>query len=290
MLWDSRRGADLHVETEVVKPSDEAVGKLGLIATVEMVGTEIPAVDLAAQGGAGSQTGSSPQVPDSLDVRDVERLPIKSSKLSKLSYYFFMANRMRPVGGEATFLTTREAALRLGVTVNAVKSWIREDHLPALRTPGGHHRIAEVELRAFQSRLVVNPRSARPAAPRILIVDDDARLLTMLRSAVEEAVPDAVVEVARDGYEALVQVGMFRPDVLVLDLRMPRLDGFEVCRRLKARPDTRSIRILAITAYPERDVRAAILACGADAFLEKPFEVDEFRTQVLPLLRDQVGR
>jgi len=201
-----------------------------------------------------------------------------------------MAGRSRLALTEATFLTTRQAASRLGVTVNAVKAWIRGDHLPALRTPGGHHRIAEADLRAFEARLAVYPRNAGPAAPRILLVDDDEHLLTMLRDALERAAPHAVVDVATDGYEALVQVGMFRPDLLVLDLRMPRLDGFEVCRRLKGRSATRSIRILAITAHPEGEAANAILACGADGFLEKPFELEAFGARVLALLREGARR
>jgi CheY-like chemotaxis protein len=71
---------------------------------------------------------------------------------------------------------------------------------------------------------------------------------------------------------------------------MPRLDGFEVCRRLKANPETASVRILAMTAYAEEDVRERILQCGADDFLEKPFPIERFRWQVESLLgRDGGG-
>lgn len=181
------------------------------------------------------------------------------------------------------FLTTREAALRLGVTVNAIKAWIRSDELPALRTPGGHHRIAEEDLKAFQARLAERSRQPAAGKRRILIVDDDQPLLAALAEALE-VLPNATIASATDGYEALVEVGAFRPDVLVLDIRMPRLDGFEVCRRLKARRETNGIRILAMTAYPEDQVRDRILACGADDFLEKPFAIEKFRSRVLALL------
>ena len=65
---------------------------------------------------------------------------------------------------------------------------------------------------------------------------------------------------------------------------MPRLDGFEVCRRLKARRGTASIKILAVTAYPEGQVRQRIIDCGADDFLEKPFAIERFRSRVMALL------
>jgi excisionase family DNA binding protein len=186
--------------------------------------------------------------------------------------------------GGTSYLTTGEAAQRLGVTINAVKTWIREERLPALRTPGGHFRIAEGDLVAFQALLAGASR-----APRILVVDDDAALLTLLRTTLEEVIPGAVVETATDGYEGLVRVGAFRPDVLILDVRMPRLDGFEVCRRLKARRETAGVRILAVTAYVEEDVRERILKCGADEFLSKPFSIEQFRSQVAALLSRDGG-
>ena len=188
------------------------------------------------------------------------------------------------------FLTTRESAVRLGVTVNALKAWIREEQLPALRTPGGHHRIAEADLVAFQAKLAESSREGARVRPRVLVVDDDQRLSALLKEVLKEGMADTVVELANDGYEGLVRVGSFRPDVLVLDIRMPRLDGFEVCQRLKARPETRSIRVLAMTAYPEDAVRERILAAGADDFLDKPFTMEEFRSRLGALLTKEPRR
>ena len=199
-------------------------------------------------------------------------------------------NRNLPTQRPGTqYLTTREAAARLGVTVNAIKAWIREQQLPALRTPGGHHRIAEVDLQALQTRLAESSRTRVSPRPRILIVDDDVALLATLEDTIEQVLPQATVASATDGYEALLKVGAFRPDVLVLDIRMPRLDGFEVCRRLKARRETAGIRILALTAYPEGQVREQILAAGADDFLEKPFAIEKFRSRVILLLERAVS-
>lgn len=191
-------------------------------------------------------------------------------------------------GGQ--FLTTRQAAARLGVTLNSLKTWIRDEHLPALRTPGGHHRIAERDLMAFQARLTENSKVPSHMRPRVLVVDDDKGVLEVVRGALAQAVPEAIVNVATDGYEALVQVGAFRPDLLVLDLRMPRLDGFEVCQRLKGRRETMGIRILAMTAYADPATRERILACGADDFLEKPFRIEKFASHVASLLGLSVGR
>lgn len=200
-----------------------------------------------------------------------------------------MARRPRQASPDGTrYLTTRESAERLGVTINAIKAWIREKRLPALRTPGGHHRITERDLMAFQAELVESCQTA--ARPRILVVDDDAPLAEILKESLQDEMPDAHIRTATDGYEALVQVGAFRPDVLALDIRMPRLDGFEVCRRLKARRDTAGIRILAMTAYSEGEVKRKIIACGAEDFIEKPFSITDFRSRILALLGKTASR
>jgi len=214
----------------------------------------------------------------------LEILSFPSAVKSVIKIIVTMARRPPTDPGATRFLTTREAAERLGVTVNALKAWIREERLPALRTPGGHHRISESDLEQFQKRLAEAARASIGSRPRILVVDDDEALLTALSDTLQEVIPDSAVQTASDGYEALVQVGSFRPDVLVLDIRMPRLDGFEVCRRLKQRRDTAGIRILAVTAYPEGEVRERILQCGADDFLEKPFAIERFRSRVMALL------
>jgi excisionase family DNA binding protein len=195
-----------------------------------------------------------------------------------------MGRRPLPDSSSVRYLTTREAAERLGVTVNSLKAWIREERLPALRTPGGHHRIGEADLVEFQRRLSETSRAAPTSRPRILVVDDDDALLAALRDTLQEIIPDSVVQTATDGYEALVRVGAFRPDVLVIDIRMPCLDGFEVCRRLKQGRETAAIKILAVTAYPEGEVKARVLESGADDFLEKPFPIERFRSRVVALL------
>lgn len=200
-----------------------------------------------------------------------------------------MSRRPRQPSPDGTrYLTTRESAERLGVTINAIKAWIREKRLAALRTPGGHHRITERDLIAFQAELVESCQNA--ARPRILVVDDDAPLADILKESLQDGMPEAQIRTATDGYEALVQVGAFRPDVLALDIRMPRLDGFEVCRRLKARRDTAGIRILAMTAYSEGEVKRRIIACGAEEFIEKPFSITDFRARIVALLGKGASR
>lgn len=180
------------------------------------------------------------------------------------------------------FLTTGQIASACQVSIPTIKRWVREGHLSAFQTAGGHYRITDEEFKRFQTA----QRIPIEGSPRILIVDDDPKLLNTLAEALGwDQGYKVKVEVAQDGYEGLIKVGTFRPHLLVLDLRMPGLDGFQVCRKVKADPVTNAIKILAITAYPEGNARERILQAGADGFLEKPFQLADLQAQVASLVR-----
>jgi excisionase family DNA binding protein len=179
-------------------------------------------------------------------------------------------------------LTTGEISAACQVTIPTVKRWIRGGHLSACRTAGGHYRVTEEELERF--RAVFKIPAMRDGPPRILIVDDDPKLLRVLVDSLNWN-KRYRVEAAQHGYEGLIKVGTFLPDLLVLDIRMPGLDGFQVCRKVKADPVTHDTKILAITAFPEHNVRARILEAGADAFLEKPFDFARLQSEVARLIR-----
>ena len=118
------------------------------------------------------------------------------------------------------------------------------------------------------------------AANRILVVDDDARLAASLRRAL--AYEGHAVEVAADGPAALVAARDRPPDLVVLDVMLPGIDGVEVCRRLRAGSD---LPILMLTARDAISDRVAGLDAGADDYLVKPFAYDELLARVRALLR-----
>ena len=116
------------------------------------------------------------------------------------------------------------------------------------------------------------PAGQGAGSPRVLVVEDDPHVLEILTSLLAEHSRDLAVETAVDGYDALIKVGTFKPTFLILDVVMPRLDGLEVCRRLKLQPETREIKILAVTGHP--GMAESVLAAGADACVTKPFDFD----------------
>jgi two-component system response regulator MprA len=121
--------------------------------------------------------------------------------------------------------------------------------------------------------------------PRVLVVEDDTDIAGVLRRSLDKEGYD--VRVAGDGEDALEQAGNFEPDAVVLDLGLPRLDGVEVCRRLREEGD---VPILILTARDALDSRVQGLDSGADDYLVKPFERDELLARMRALLRRRPPR
>jgi putative two-component system response regulator len=129
------------------------------------------------------------------------------------------------------------------------------------------------------------PRRSNPAADvgKVLIVDDDAANLSLLDRLITRL--GYTTATAADGEAALAAVGRERPDVVLLDVNMPRLDGFEVCRRLKGDPATRLIPVVLLTSLAAVEDRVRGIDAGADDFLSKPFVAVELEARVRSLVR-----
>jgi two-component system response regulator MprA len=121
--------------------------------------------------------------------------------------------------------------------------------------------------------------------PRVLVVEDDADISGVLRRSLDKEGYD--VRIAADGETALDEASDFEPDAVVLDLGLPKLDGVEVCRRLRREGD---MPILILTARDALDARVEGLDSGADDYLVKPFEREELLARMRALLRRRPPR
>jgi two-component system cell cycle response regulator len=117
----------------------------------------------------------------------------------------------------------------------------------------------------------------------VLIVDDNAQNVELLQAFLE-SLPVKIVTAA-DGVEALEQVNQHNPDLILLDIMMPRMSGFQVCRKLKGDASTRDIQILMVTALNELGDIEQAAECGTDDFVSKPVNKFELLTRVKSLLR-----
>ncbi|HUB25728.1 MAG TPA: response regulator [Tepidisphaeraceae bacterium] len=117
----------------------------------------------------------------------------------------------------------------------------------------------------------------------VLIVDDNPQNVELLQAFLE-TLPVKIVTAA-DGVEALEKVSQHNPDLILLDIMMPRMSGFQVCRRLKADPKTKDIQVLMVTALNELGDIEQATECGTDDFVSKPVNKFELLTRVKSLLR-----
>ena len=127
--------------------------------------------------------------------------------------------------------------------------------------------------------------SAMSGRPRVLVVEDDVDIAGVLRRSLDKEGYE--VRIAGDGEVALDEAGVFEPDAVVLDLGLPKLDGVEVCRRLREDGD---VPILILTARDALDARVEGLDSGADDYLVKPFDRDELLARMRALLRRRPPR
>ncbi len=174
-------------------------------------------------------------------------------------------------------LTTGDIARYCHVGIPLVNRWIHKGDLRAFRHPGGQYRITREEFRQFLERNdmpIIEDFFTGVKRKKILIADDDATVVDVISDILVDNYKDLAIEKAYDGYDALITAGKFSPDILILDIRMPKIDGLEVCRRLRENKSISSIiKILAMTAHTERYDRETVLAAGADDYLIKPVDL-----------------
>jgi DNA-binding response OmpR family regulator len=123
--------------------------------------------------------------------------------------------------------------------------------------------------------------------PRVLVVDDQKSMQKLVTIALKGI--DCEVATADDGVEALEKVTLFRPHLIILDIVMPKMDGLEVCRRLRTDLRTAFIPIMMLTSLSDEKSRLKGYVAGTDDYLAKPFVLEEFYTRVRSLLRRTYG-
>lgn len=174
-------------------------------------------------------------------------------------------------------LTSSEVGELLHVNASSVKKWVDDGLLIAFRTPGGHRRIRPADLiRFLDAHAMPIPRDLQETARRrLLIVDDDLLHLKALTRAFKRHSDRMDVVTTANGIDALVLVGSFQPHLVLLDIFMAGIDGLDVCRRLKANPDTRAINVIIMSGHATAALKRQALEAGAIRCLGKPVDIAE---------------
>lgn len=166
----------------------------------------------------------------------------------------------------------------LNVSRQAVNQWIDKGYIESYRTPGGHRRVRKEDLLSFlTSRNIPVPeamqekpnRNVKTGSPLVYMVDDDTDFLELMSQALKTNMPSAQLTLFDNGYDALIAIGAHQPDVLLLDLKMPNINGLEVCQHLKKNPKTADLPIIVVSAYDSQAWRENLESLKVDQFYSK---------------------
>lgn len=183
---------------------------------------------------------------------------------------------------EESLLTSHQVSELLGVDPSSINNWVRGGRLPSFKTPGGHNRIQVRVLCEFlrANNMAIPTTLSHLSRRRLLIVDDDAQELRRWKRKLAKhsgAIDFLLVE---SGIEALVQVGAFRPHVVVLDVVMPEVDGLAVCSRLQSMPDMQDVRLVVVSAELSPEIVERASEAGATAAWAKPISTEKILHQL----------
>lgn len=183
-------------------------------------------------------------------------------------------------------LTTGQVAKYCRVSSVAVWKWIKQGKLRAYRLPGGHYRVERGALKEFlrAHNMPIDPEFFAVSKQRILVVDDEPTAVDVVVRALQRLGDEVEIATACDGFEAGLQLATFKPDLLVLDLMMPHINGFEVCRTVRQNAATAHIKILIITAYGVHENIERALRFGANDFIHKPLDMEQLLAKARELL------
>ena len=173
---------------------------------------------------------------------------------------------------DRNYLTTNEVANLLMVSSVTIRDWVRNGWLHGDVTAGGHLRFRETQIRRFARDRQIAIQPSHGDGPHILIVDDDDQFARFLREVIQQNSPTANVTIATNGFDAGALIRDSEPQVVIVDLSMPGLSGYDVCRRLKSDPISQDVRVFGVTGLADTENYSDFLQAGAEVCFSKPID------------------
>ncbi len=179
-----------------------------------------------------------------------------------------------------------QAAQICRVTTRTINNWIRSGKLKAYATPGGHFRIWPSDLKNFLKahNMDINFDFKGENPRRILVIDDDEAYADMVREVLREKLDNCEITITHDGYEALILLGEFKPELILLDLMMPGIDGFKVLDLVANRKANYPLKVLVLSGNLTSSAIERLKRSRADQWLSKPVSTAELVHSVVNLL------
>ena len=183
-------------------------------------------------------------------------------------------------------LTVFKASKYCKVSPKTIINWIEAGHIKAYKTVGVHRRISQADLETFMRKqgIPIPDEDVDDGRKRILVVDDDPIIVETIVQALEEDEYDYEVISASDGFEAGIQVNHFKPHLLILDIMMPDIKGYDVCKKIKTDDETKNTKIIVLSAYLDEEKFKQMKDNGADICFSKPLPLSQLRAEVAQLL------
>jgi excisionase family DNA binding protein len=183
-----------------------------------------------------------------------------------------------------TVFTTGEAAKICKVSQQTIIRCFDNGSLKGFRVPGSRfRRIPRDQLYAFMKDNGIPTDALESGKRKLLIVDDDEELVELM-SEVFESDGRFDIKTANNGFDAGMLVREFRPDLVVLDVMLPDINGKEVCQRVRSDSSLESVKILCISGMVEQNKIQELRAAGANEFMNKPFTIDDLHRRCCHLL------
>ena len=177
-----------------------------------------------------------------------------------------------------SFLTRKEASLLLGVSGKTITRWVNRGILQAWRTAGGQSRIARNSVETMLIKRKGELESSRGnTSPKILVVEDDLVLLDLYQTHISRWEPRIQLVSATDGFSALIQVGKTAPDLIITDLVMHGMDGFQMIRKLKETPEFRNVQIIVVTILDKDEILRQEGFSSEITVLHKPISYEQLK-------------
>lgn len=183
-----------------------------------------------------------------------------------------------------TVFTTGEAAKICKVSQQTIIRCFDNGSLKGFRVPGSRfRRIPREQLYSFMKENGIPTDALESGKRKILIVDDDVELVELMSDIFAE---DGRFDIrtANNGFDAGMQVREFRPDIVVLDVMLPDINGKEVCQRIRSDSTMQAVKIICISGMVEQDKIADLRLAGANDFMSKPFDVMTLRDRCFSIL------
>ncbi|MCP4643535.1 MAG: response regulator [bacterium] len=174
--------------------------------------------------------------------------------------------------------STSEVAQYCHVTADTIRKWAEAGRIRVFKTPGGHRRIRREDLIQFlrENEIPIH-HDLSGSGVRMLVVEHEQSAVTAVRRFLDTTQASFQVELAQDPFEAGRQVAAFQPDIILVDLRLPGMDGIDLCRRIKSVPELAGTHVIVMAASGEDEALALAMQNGASAHFTKPFTPDEIR-------------